>query len=175
MSQQPLFGAAAWQDADEPYRYELGRRWSDDGPLAVWVMLNPSTATDLELDPTLRRVRDFSRREGCAGFVVLNLFAYRTPKPAEMVAAAPQGIVGPRNDTRIEAVLGEAQREGWPVIFGWGAHPFAEERGRIVLAMATELGVQPHCLGVTKSGAPRHPLYLKKTAALRPWDAPCGR
>ena len=65
------------------YRYRLDRSWNKDvcAPM-VWVMLNPSTADADEDDSTLRRVTAFSKKAGCGGLVVVNLFApsgRRTP------------------------------------------------------------------------------------------------
>ena len=37
------------------YRYSLKRIWQTDGPRVVFVMLNPSTATEIQNDPTVER------------------------------------------------------------------------------------------------------------------------
>ena len=65
---------------DQRFRYWLLRRWSP-GPLLVWVMLNPSTATPYLDDATIRKVRGFSKRLGYGGFVVVNVWAFRTKDP----------------------------------------------------------------------------------------------
>lgn len=53
------------------------------------------------------------------------------------------------------------------MICGWGASKQAEP-GRVqhVLALIRAAGQVPMCLGMTKDGAPRHPLYLKRDAPL---------
>jgi hypothetical protein len=39
----------------ERYRYRLTRVWDPKGPKALFVMLNPSTATEVQNDPTVER------------------------------------------------------------------------------------------------------------------------
>lgn len=102
---------------DRCYRYDLWRRW-DDGPLLAWIMLNPSTGDAEVDDATLRRCMGFARRDGYAGIVVRNLFAYRSTKPASLRLA--DDPVGPDNDTWLEQLAGD--RFGVAqVVAAWGA------------------------------------------------------
>jgi len=59
----------------------------------------------------------------------------------------------PGDDGRIERVLA-----------GWGRPPIDSPRVRAIAAAS-----EPLCLGVTKSGEPRHPLYLPRDAGLIRW------
>jgi hypothetical protein len=52
------------------------------------------------------------------------------------------------------------------VVAAWGA--FAEASGRAT-EVARTLNSRALCLGVTSSGAPRHPLYARASSQLRPW------
>ena len=84
---------------DRRYRYTLIHRWDESlnpGHGIAWICLNPSTADEHQLDPTLRRIRDFSAVWGYAFFVMLNLFAWRATDPAGIKAAADP--IGPDND-----------------------------------------------------------------------------
>ena len=140
------------------YRYSLARRWGP-GATCTFVMLNPSTADASIDDPTIRRCIGFARREGCGALSVVNVFAFRATKPADMMAA--DDPVGPLNDAVIGEALRVADAQGWPIIAAWGANEMAETRGR---KMAATVVMQ--CLGKTKAGAPRHPLYVKGDAPL---------
>jgi hypothetical protein len=151
------------------YRYSLGRRWNEPMPerlpvLDLWVMLNPSTA-DAEIDdPTIRRCIAFSRSWGADGLRVVNLFALRSTDPAAL-NRHPDPI-GPRNDATLK-LLAQATRElGGRIVCAWGAHPMAAVRGRMVLPLLGDA----MCLGTTKAGAPRHPLYVRGDTALTPWS-----
>lgn len=143
------------------YRYTLDRVWDTTLPLALFVMLNPSTADAREDDPTIRRCRTFAAREGCGSLTVVNLFALRATDPAEL--RKHPDPVGPDNARWLAASLG---RKPAVTIAAWGAHPFAASRADDVARYITEHGVRLHCLGTSKAGHPRHPLYLPTKAPL---------
>lgn len=152
---------------DGRYRYVLTRRWGA-GATVAWIMLNPSAADAEVDDPTIRRVIGFSKREGFGQAVVLNLFAFRTPEPSELAATADP--VGPEND-KILARFGGPNPH--VTIAAWGAHYIARERWTAIAPWFEDM--QLFCLGTTKSGAPRHPLYLRRDTPLVPWISPTTR
>jgi hypothetical protein len=145
-------------DASRVYRYRLWRDWHappQPSRRVLWIMLNPSTADDVTLDPTIRRCIAFSRAWGYTGLEVVNLFALRATDPALLRRAADP--VGAGNDAAIAAALGDCHA----AVAGWGAHPLAVPRAALVRDLARALRRPLFCLGVTKSGQPRHPLYLR--------------
>ena len=158
--------ASGWADLSRcgRYRYALGRRWGA-GPEALFVLLNPSTADAAGDDPTLRRCMGFARREGCGASRTVNLFGWRATSPKDLLIAG-KDAVGPRNAAALRAALAECDG---PVIVGWGAHEAAIPRAVALGQLASEQGRTLHCLGVTKTGQPRHPLYIRAEAALVPW------
>lgn len=162
----PLFVAEAGADfsPDRRYRFRLWRRWGEAAP-ACFCMLNPSTANETELDPTLRRCVGFAKSWRCGGLEVVNLFAVVSPDPK--VLLTDPDPVGEGNDETIAATAHRAA----VVVVGWGAFPEARERARDVVELLASVGVRPRCLGTTKDGHPRHPLYLRKTAELVSWRA----
>lgn len=147
------------------YRYLLGRRWTSiqENPRhVVWVMLNPSSANAEVDDPTIRRCIAFSRRWGYGSLVVVNLFAYRTHHPPKL--AIVDDPVGPDNDEHIARQVFAAFTRRSDVVAAWGANQLAIERAEKLLALC----YRPlQCLGMTKSGAPRHPLYVRGDTNLR--------
>lgn len=136
------------------YRYELARRWSH-GPAVAWIMLNPSTADASVDDPTIRRCIQFSRGWGMGGLVVVNLFALRSTDPAALKTAA--WPVGPENDDAIHDAIVRSRA----VVAAWGVHGDLRGRADEVREMVAVLGRPLSCLGTTKDGHPRHPLYVK--------------
>jgi hypothetical protein len=157
--------SSALFSADGLYRYVLTRVWDLADPTSlVFVMLNPSTADhDLD-DPTVTRCRIRAVNAGFGGLVVLNLFAYRATDPAELLSGHP---VGEHNDHYLDVT-----RFTFPVggiVFAWGAHGLAEPRGRTLDVAVRAAGYEPLCLGWTKSGHPRHPLYVASSQPLVPF------
>lgn len=135
------------------YRYELFRRWAA-GPQLAWIMLNPSTADATVDDPTIRRCIGFARAWGYGAIVVWNLFALRATDPRDL--GQHPDPVGPANDLTL--LNGVRRRE--LTICAWGAHGSFLGRGQTVRQLIAREGLRVHHLGLTKSGHPRHPLYL---------------
>lgn len=143
---------------DERYRYVLWRKWGEGVPV-TWVMLNPSTADADVDDPTIRRCMGFARGWGWPGIVVVNLFAFRATEPA--LALRADDPYGPENEAHLADCLGA---EGTMVVAAWGERGTYRNRANQVLDLARDVGVRKvYCVGRTKAGAPRHPLYVRKT------------
>ena len=136
------------------YRYSLERWWNERLPPVIFVGLNPSKADAMRDDPTVRRCSDFARAWGGGGLVMLNLFAFRATLPQDM-KAHPEPV-GPRND---EFIRKYARKDGL-MVAAWGMHGEHLQRSTHLIQMVG--GSQRlHCLGLTKAGHPRHPLYLR--------------
>ncbi|MDG4650456.1 DUF1643 domain-containing protein [Roseibacterium sp. SDUM158017] len=147
----------------ERYRYSLTRVWDPAGPRALFVMLNPSTATELQNDPTVERCERRARALGFGAFRVLNIFAWRATDPRDMRAAADP--VGPENDRAILDSLDWADR----VICAWGTHGAHLGRGPAVETLLRQAGAELHHLGLSKEGHPRHPLYIGYAVQPQAW------
>jgi len=148
----------------EAYRYTLTRVWDEAGQRALFIMLNPSTATELQNDPTVERCERRARALGYGAFRVLNIFAYRATDPRVMRAVADP--VGPGNDVAILGSLSWGDR----VICAWGTHGAHLGRGPAVEAMLRGAGVPLFHLGLSKAGHPKHPLYIGYTVQPHLWE-----
>lgn len=143
---------------DRLYRYKLWRGLGDSArgafvkPLVV-IGLNPSTADEMNDDPTIRRLRAFATREGFDKLIMLNLFAFRATEPNNMKIAADP--VGPFNDSVIESTCKDRT-----VLCAWGVHGKFKNRAEAVMKLLRAVEAKPVCLGKTKAGDPKHPLYL---------------
>jgi hypothetical protein len=156
--------ATATFSPDRVYRYRLTRHWDDTRPPACFIMLNPSTADAFTVDPTVRRCLAFARAWGAGGLLVLNLFALRSTDPA--VLRTHPDPVGPDNDTVLRHALTGVHG---PVVAAWGVHGTHGGRAQHVTGLLEACGVNVLCLGATKAGHPRHPLYVPGTAPLVPY------
>lgn len=177
-----LVGQTAWPNGagggavfseDQRHRYHLWRVPADapryTGPrpkFPLFVMLNPSTATHEVTDPTITRCANFARSWGYYDFQVVNLFSLRATDPKQLLFDdAPEG--DPENLQWITASAVEAD----VVVCAWGVHGSLRDRNDTVIEAIVNAGAGPklRCLGVTKAGHPRHPLYLPKTTPLAPY------
>lgn len=149
------------------YRYTLFRRipsilrWERP---CLFCLLNPSTADATREDATSRRGLAFATSWGCTSMTFVNLFALRATDPQEL--RRHPDPVGPENNRHIREQL-EAHFQIGFVIVAWGSHVYANERVKVLAPAFIAAGAR--CLGTTKDGSPRHPLYLKKDTELEPW------
>ena len=148
----------------ERYRYALTRVWDPGGGKVSFVMLNPSTATEVQNDPTVERCERRARALGYGAFRVTNIFAWRDTDPKQMRQAADP--VGPENDAAIAEACHWADR----VVCAWGTHGAHLQRGAAVERLVRETGVAPYHLGLSKDGHPKHPLYIGYAVQPELWD-----
>lgn len=155
----------AWFSEDGTKRYMLERDWrrAVDGTkknkVVTFVMLNPSTADAHKDDPTISRCSAFARRWGYDRMIVVNLFAHRATEPDVLLM---KGIEPMPDDNDNNAFIFRALQESQLTIAAWGAHPAACRRDEYVTNhVVRRHGFELHCLGFTKDGHPRHPLYLR--------------
>ena len=153
----------------ERYRYSLTRVWNPAGKRVLFVMLNPSTATEVENDPTVERCERRARHLGFGAFRVTNIFAWRATDPRDMrVADDP---VGPEND----AALMEGADWADEIIAAWGVHGAHKGRGPEVAQLLESLDMPVFHLGLSKAGHPKHPLYLPYAQSPVCWDLNVAR
>lgn len=161
---EPYFGTVL--SPDRHYRYVLERTWDSyntDGGAICFVGLNPSTADETVDDATIRVCRNYAESWGYCRLLMVNLFAFRATKPADMRRAADP--IGPENN---EWLL-KASEASIEVICAWGAHGSFKDRDKEVFKMLHDHRFYKDslcCLAVTNGGFPHHPLRLSK--GLRP-------
>lgn len=155
---------AVWSPEPVPlHRYTLWRTFSTTPPKRIMscIGLNPSTATEAEDDPTVMRCWKRAQRMGFDAFCMLNAFSFRGTDPRDMMAAAePTG--GQTNDEWLVSCASISE----VVIAAWGVHGAHLGRGEQVKRLIPDL----MCLGTTKEGHPKHPLYLSNETPLVPFN-----
>ncbi len=161
MGNPSLFGvlitASADFSPDRKYRYALYRTWAASKPKVMFIGLNPSTADETVDDPTIRRCKGFAADWGYGGLIMTNLFALRATKPKVMMAhPAP---IGPENGDWLRLLAQEVDL----IVAAWGNHGGHMKRDHVTTLLMPSM----KCLGVTKKGQPRHPLYVKRDTVLR--------
>ncbi|MPW17921.1 DUF1643 domain-containing protein [Paraburkholderia sp. CNPSo 3157] len=147
------------------YRYLLTRAAESMAPMrstALFVMLNPSTADATLDDPTIRRCRGFAKLWDCNGLAVANLYALRSTDPAGLWSHPDP--IGPDNDD----YLWNFARECGDVVCAWESNAKPERAARVA-SILTDAGARLWCLGMTKDGSPRHPLYVRSDQPLIEW------
>ena len=149
------------------YRYTLWRTWDMFNPTFLQVIgLNPSIADEILDDNTVRRCINYAQRWGYGALCMTNIFAYRATDPMKLRTESDP--VGPENDLWLLQIAQEASL----ILAAWGVHGAYLCRGEAVQALLQRQ--QLVCLGETKEGFPRHPLYMAKTCEPRLLSKPEG-
>ncbi len=145
-------------DKKRQYRYSLWRSWEDRSNRIAFILLNPSQANETEDDPTIRRCIGFAKDWGYGSVEIVNLFAYCATKVQTLKKAKDQ--IGSENDSYIR----QAAERASLLIYAWGN--WGALRGRNLEVQSLLQDIDSACLGLTRNGHPRHPLYLPKQTAL---------
>ena len=162
-------GTAVISD-DGKYRYLLHRNLEElvpehDRKHLFFIMLNPSTADANNDDPTIRRCINFGKAWGYTDLYVVNLYALRATNPKELWKT--DDPVGPENDKMLKSMMSAENC----FVCAWGANA-KPDRVAEVMAIADKQKRILHCLGTTKSGQPKHPLYIKADQPLVEFKPP---
>jgi hypothetical protein len=130
------------------------RVWDSSKPRLLWVLLNPSTADENHTDATNTRGEVRARELGFGANVFCNLFAWRSTSP-DVLEQVPDPV-GPHNHLVLEAEAMKAKT----IICGWGVGGTLNAQGVTITNALKGAGHALQCLGTTKDGHPRHPLYV---------------
>jgi hypothetical protein len=145
---------------DERYRYGLWRNWNPSLGKVLFIGLNPSTADHQQNDPTIRRCIAFAQHWDYGGMLVGNLFAYRATRPVDLRKASKP--VGPDNEQWLLKMAAAAKL----IIACWGNDGSYLSQDQSIQKLLPKL----HCLKLNATGAPAHPLYLRKTLKPVPYN-----
>jgi len=144
---------------DRVYRYSLWRVWDESKPLVMFIGLNPSTADELEDDPTIRRCINFARTWDYGGIYMMNLFAFRTKDPkillTNLLPIGYEGAIYGKNWN--DWFLKEVNKSCMTIVAAWGTKGNYLGRDKEVMKFFRQM----NCLGLTKGGYPKHPLFLR--------------
>lgn len=141
---------------DEKVRYALGEPGSRN---LIVIGLNPSTATPDKPDPTIKRIRRIVEKENLDGWITVNLYPIRTPKPDKLPFVVNEEIA--KKNIDVIKWIDQKYTIG-RVYAAWGVN--IEKRDylidgcrHIVDSIHTD---QWFTRGKTKKGHPKHPLYV---------------
>lgn len=140
----------------------------------IFVGLNPSRASEHRDDATLRRLIAFGTRWGYQRLVVMNLFARISPSPEALQRCSDP--IGDHTDAVLQHWMEDwAEHPSWGLWLGWGTRGAWFQRDQALVARLAPClrrrrsGAGPFTLGSTRSGQPRHPLYVPGDRVPTPW------
>ena len=152
----------------EAYRYRLTIEWEPLSLKVAVIGLNPSTATELVDDNTVRRLKKWARDFGFGGLHMLNAYAYRSTDPKGLLRV--DDPVGQFTDEWI----GELVESAGMVVCCWGGN-ISPDREQQLLELLSGKGTAICCFAVTKTGRPGHPLYLKSPLVAKEFDTKAAK
>lgn len=140
---------------DEKVRYALGEPGSYN---LVVIGLNLSMATPEKTDPTIKRIRKIVEKENLNGWIMINLYPMRTPKPDELPLTMDKKIA----KKNIEVIKWIVQKYMIGRVYAaWGSN--IEKRGYLIDECQKIVDAIPEewfARGTTRNGHPKHPLYV---------------
>ena len=118
--------------------------WDRKSPHIMFLMLNPSTSTEVQNDPTVESCERRARALGYGAVRVSNIFARVEPDPTKLHEA--EDPIGRNTDGFI---LGDAHTADC-VVAAWGNHGAYMDRGPYVERLLRKYGYRLYHLGLTK-------------------------
>ena len=141
--------------------------------------LNPSTADETIEDATVRRCIGYARLWGFGALEMTNLYAYRATAPKELwrylrLPGQPmdQGLC---NNVVLQKLAELVCRKDGAILAAWGAGGAKYAMSSMLRALLDSIQVPVACLGLTRDGEPRHPLYLRLDTTPIPYLGDGGR
>lgn len=154
------------------YRYKLQQRWGN-GPLMLWLLMNPSTADENTTDPTVAKCADMARRRGFGGQFIANVCAARFTNKRQLLGIADP--IGPRNQAAVLEMATLSER----VVVAHGRLPGNLQHHAVsMVTLLREAGYPLFVLGFNKDGTPKHPQargkhFVPSSVGMQLWVPDC--
>ncbi|MCB8877817.1 DUF1643 domain-containing protein [Acidisoma silvae] len=144
------------------YRQELWRTWGETDRYALFIGMNPSTASHLVDDPTCLREWKRAERMGLCGYAKANVLDVRITDSKTLHRLD----YSPVSKANLPAILRLASKAEI-IVACWGR--LHSSLAHYTEGVETALRNNGHtllCLGQNADGSPKHPLYLRADAEL---------
>jgi hypothetical protein len=152
---------------DGTRRYILNRRIRCRQRVGRARRVEPIECRGSRQRPTITREAAFALSWGCGWLTKGNL--------SDIVSTDPKGLRGIERLSESDETLALMAHRADVLVPCWGAGadkgPLLDRADEVLdlLDRMRRAGVPLQCFGVTKSGAPKHPLYLRSDTPLRHW------
>ena len=154
-----------YNSSNNEYRYALGEVQDRPNRLLFCFGINPSKATPQKLDPTARRIEKIATEHGYDSWILLNICAQRATDPNAM--NEEQDLAQHKENIDIIVELLTKYSLCSDILFAYGnliskrAYLKKNLCEIISIIKRNKYGGKAYCLGTTKQGNARHPLYQK--------------
>ena len=145
----------------------------------VFIGLNPSIANSSVNDKTLVRIINFCSQWDYKNIYIINLFALISKSSTQL--SKSDDPIGVNNDLiTLKTLRFWREDSDCDLWLGWGDGGQFRERDRKVLKLIKKFAYMKSkknnfskcvlCLGLSKKGNPRHPLYMPNRSILRKFE-----
>lgn len=138
-------------------RFLLGKKGNKE---LLAIGLNPSTASEVGLDPTSRNIEKIAHMHGCDGWWLINLYPLRTSKPKNLPIKGDPSL-SQENIAFVQNMLADSSYKISKVLCCWGNNiddfKYLKEYANQILDLLDSKSLKLYCIAMTKSGNPFHP------------------
>jgi hypothetical protein len=152
------------------HRWRLSRSWAPEKGTACWIGANPSVAGKDYDDPTCTRIISFTESFGYGRMILVNISPFISTDPRKLPHHDHDLMFPEAGEKYVVGAIAESQI----VIAAWGVLDGCMRKWAD--ALVGQLQCYPAiankplwCLGKTKDGSPRHPLYVHSKTKLERW------
>lgn len=142
---------------DTSKRFLLGKKGNKE---LLAIGLNPSTASEVGLDPTSRNIEKIAQMHGCDGWWLINLYPLRTSKPKNLPIEGDPNL-SQENIAFVQNMLADLSYKISKVLCCWGNNidefNYLKGYANQILDLLDSKSINLYCIAMTKSGNPFHP------------------
>lgn len=160
--------------SDDKYRYALGEVSEQPTKILFCFGINPSTATPQKLDPTAMRIKQIAKAHGYDSWIILNVCAERSTNPNKISTIQDTNLQ--QENLKTISNLLEKYNECSDILFAYGnlinKRPYLRKNLCEIVSVikAKKYKGCCYCLGKTKDGNAKHPLYQKIDTTFVPYS-----
>ena len=153
---------------DLRFRYGYTKTWDTEKKKAIFILMNPSKGTELQLDNTIVVINNHCVREGFGGFSILNLFPLMATDPKEL--SWNLHLKSAENISFIE----EALKHSEDIFIAWGSSDKYKKKKReieSVLFNSANKTKNIMCWENVNGEYPKHLRIMEPTWKLVPYES----
>jgi len=138
---------------DKKYRFSLNRVWETESNKVLFIMINPSTASNDKDDRTIKKIMEISDNWNFGGLYVGNLYPYIDSKPGCLNTIVIPAEIQAQNQHHISEMAANCDK----IVYAWGTKGPNKNQKEPEWLKTLFSDRDIYCINTSVKGVPLHP------------------